>query len=866
MAMQVPFSPTPLTSPGDTSRQYAQVNTPDQLTGVGSELSQLGAQQHEDMLKRQMLDINNSFYQEVNNRELQLQDAMTKAPPGASGFTQQMNDQFQQANQVLLQNYKDRNYSPEVLDQLQEKLQRANNALAERAWGFQKQSVLINAQTTADTASISLSQYASAHPEQIEDVVGQFKHTLDINPDLTEPDRQRIFNEKATMLRMSAGLGIATTHPQDVVSALDPQGIFSGGTPSSPGSSFEAWQSARTAQESGGDYTAVNPKTGAMGKYQIMPDTGQRLAAEVGISWRPDLMNSNSKEGRAYQDALSHLEDKKAWDAAGGDPRKASVYYYGGQNTLDAYNRDPGSQFEANNPKTKAYADAVDAKLKTLGAVAVPGTPATLTGETAPVGLQLSGKTGIPALDSLDEAQRLQVLSHAQTILERQNASIKAQVVNDTQNATAAAASGLPPAVTPNHDTLVRVLGKIEGDKAYANFVNAGQSATFGKVAATQSSAQIDAALQAFRPDPVKSGDHLIADLNAYEVMQKTADQIKQQRQQDPKLAMMSAFPALQQQFANAKTPADQKAAYVALQTAYQKVGIPDFQQAAFSPQEVPQLISKYQGLNTTQRMAQLDQWRQTIPEGMFNSTLAILSKHGATTDAMVSQIMHSSPAYAGTAAQVLDGIQAMRTDHSRSQDEGAIKGAFNTALGGAHLPMAPAVSNAFNEAAAALYTMKGGKSDKNGVANPALYTESLRQAVGGQPNNPDTGWYQMNQSHWGVSGGFGGGISITTPWSSTPMSGTPTILPPGITGTQFQNWIDRGGLKNYARISSTNSPAFTATGHPATWDDVSNHSTLVMVEPGKYKVFSNQDGKPLMGPNGQEYTLNISDRTVRGH
>jgi hypothetical protein len=131
--------------------------------------------------------------------------------------------------------------------------------------------------------------------------------------------------------------------------------------------SYQAWQAARTAQESGGRYDAVNADTGAMGKYQVMPETGKSLAAGLGLPWKPDLMTATGPEAQRYQDAIGDAAAKQAWAAAGSDPAKASVYYYGGQRTLDAYNRDPAAQFAANNPKTAAYVKAIAGRLGNAG-------------------------------------------------------------------------------------------------------------------------------------------------------------------------------------------------------------------------------------------------------------------------------------------------------------------------------------------------------------------------------------------------------------------------------------------------------------------------------------------------------------------
>ena len=84
------------------------------------------------------------------------------------------------------------------------------------------------------------------------------------------------------------------------------------------------------AQESGGNYAAVNKVTGALGAYQIMPQTGQALAQRLGVPWRQDLMTGDSPEARAYQDQLGTAAIQEAITGGGGNPSDVFSYYYGG--------------------------------------------------------------------------------------------------------------------------------------------------------------------------------------------------------------------------------------------------------------------------------------------------------------------------------------------------------------------------------------------------------------------------------------------------------------------------------------------------------------------------------------------------------
>jgi hypothetical protein len=109
----------------------------------------------------------------------------------------------------------------------------------------------------------------------------------------------------------------------------------------------EAMRPVFVAQESDGDYTAVNAETGALGAYQVMPKTGATLAGRLGMVWNPALMRSNTPEGRRYQDAIGGAAIQEAIQASGGDPRTMAMYYHGGS--------DRGKW----GPRTRKYAEDI---------------------------------------------------------------------------------------------------------------------------------------------------------------------------------------------------------------------------------------------------------------------------------------------------------------------------------------------------------------------------------------------------------------------------------------------------------------------------------------------------------------------------
>lgn len=119
-------------------------------------------------------------------------------------------------------------------------------------------------------------------------------------------------------------------------------------------------------QESSGDYTAKNKDTGALGKYQVMPDTGRGLANKLGVPWQPALMTTDTPAARAYQDQIGLAAIQDAIDHSGGDPRTAFKYYYGGGDRsqwgkkTNRYADEMALRFVGGDPRTGGAGQAAD--------------------------------------------------------------------------------------------------------------------------------------------------------------------------------------------------------------------------------------------------------------------------------------------------------------------------------------------------------------------------------------------------------------------------------------------------------------------------------------------------------------------------
>lgn len=126
-------------------------------------------------------------------------------------------------------------------------------------------------------------------------------------------------------------------------------------TPETNVSGKEAFINAIAGQESGGDYGAVNGRTGASGKYQIMPENWPAWAEEAGLGADAEMTPENQEIVARYK--LGEYYDKYG-------ARGAAIAWYAGEGALDyseeALNRKQG---KGDEPSINEYADSVLARM-----------------------------------------------------------------------------------------------------------------------------------------------------------------------------------------------------------------------------------------------------------------------------------------------------------------------------------------------------------------------------------------------------------------------------------------------------------------------------------------------------------------------
>lgn len=180
--------------------------------------------------------------------------------------------------------------------------------------------------------------------------------------------QQGQFNQRVGALRGDKAVELAGGIGGQIGGVAGGQ-IAGGATPAS----VNALVSALGGQESGsptaGGYDAVNPDSGAFGRFGFMPNSYTAWAREAGVD--PNDRGPHNQEIVALYEITKLLAD------GNGDPGYVAVAWYAGEGTAKAFQADPSNpkwqKPQGKYPSIASYAQSIAGKM----AATVPGTLAT---------------------------------------------------------------------------------------------------------------------------------------------------------------------------------------------------------------------------------------------------------------------------------------------------------------------------------------------------------------------------------------------------------------------------------------------------------------------------------------------------------
>lgn len=449
--------------------------------------------------------------------------------------------------------------------------------------------------------------------------------------------------------------------------------------------------------------------------------------------------------------------------------------------------------------------------------------------------------TGNPVLDRMTGAQRLAVLQSARAELNRNQAQNRAGVDVKLQNEmTARMETGEYAGEQATDEEIIAAYGPEVGRQKIAERNAIAEIGPFVKELQQLSPAEMQARLAELKPTDTASPTYA-TELRAYELAEKAAQQNLELRDKDPAAYVYRQFGNISQMLQNARTPDQRKAAYAALDKAYQKLGVPDAQRNLLTPQMAQQMAENYKNSPVAGKMQLIEQWAEEMPSGMMARTLTQLSKTGIIEDVQLFGALRTYPNYQSLMMNIMTGMDTISKDSSRRPPADLANSAYREVMQRALGSLNPEVSELYKESAAALYVQRGGLPGKQFDA--ALYKEALRSVVGGQKGQANTGIINM------------GGDTVRDD----------TILPPGVTKSQFENWIDGLAVGDLTRLSVAGKPPKTNTGKAVPTQDLLDFGVFVMVAPGKYIIKMNNTGGTVTTGDGRPFIVRISPQTVKG-
>lgn len=458
------------------------------------------------------------------------------------------------------------------------------------------------------------------------------------------------------------------------------------------------------------------------------------------------------------------------------------------------------------------------------------------------------GRTGIASLDNMDATQRFQVLQAART---QQNVAMqerRGKLEATLGNAEAAwLTQGEFKGTEPTIADFYQAYKPDEAAERWDAYQGVRETGTFIRGMKTMSGEDIADQVSAMMPTDTAS-DTYEADYKQFEAAQKAAAIAMKARDDDPAGYALSNFPSIQQAW-DAVGEAEYKnlarsEAYWAMQEAYFQLGIPEEDQVPFPEAQLAALKTRFAALTPDAQIQELVSMKQEMG-GLFNNGLNQLSEKGMPVQAYLSGLVSESPQHVTVAGDVLRGMEIMAADPSRKPSHEALNDEFRLTLGAAQRGLAPTQAGAILDAAKALYVYKGGDPK---TIDTATFDQAVRQVLGGDANNTDTGAVDLDHSRL-----FDNKVTEKT------------ILPPGTTGEQFTTWIEGLTVPDISAYAGGNMPHFDDDAKTeVTPQQIVDDGVFVKVGANQYIVKMASDGQPLIDAKGEYFVMTITPHNIR--
>lgn len=281
------------------------------------------------------------------------------------------------------------------------------------------------------------------------------------------------------------------------------------------------------AQESGKGKNARTSVDGAVGGFQVIPDTFKRVMKGQGD------INNEQDNARAGIRLISQLQGK-----FGVDPVLVGAAYFSGEGNVTPGGIVNPNRTDGNGKSVQSYAADIGRKFAAFdtGTRIDAGTEPVQFGpgvEPVQPGAGTSdAKTGVPWIDAMNLQERLHYLQQADGEVRRRQQVARADLELKEKDQNSQALAGKPVSAPLSLPDYVKAYGQVEGPRRYGEFVDNQQFGANVQQVAIMSPAEQSALLAKNTPVPNTPG--FAQDQQRFELLQRAVDHANKLRAQDP--------------------------------------------------------------------------------------------------------------------------------------------------------------------------------------------------------------------------------------------------------------------------------------------------------------------------------------------
>ncbi len=269
--MRVPINPQTNVPGGELGYEKAVDHTAGirALTGVVQGYADYAAQEQK---KREMFDVQKALVDETNNIQQDFEDKTKAQPLGAPNFTQQVNGEYNTRHQQLIDQFKQKGYSDDAINEFTTRLGSLRSSYVAKAIDFQEKSHYAKAFDDADQLTTGLAQYANKNWNAVGSAVDELHVAVNhLGLDAIESDK--LFNAKKGIVLQAAREGLAVQHPEIVLGLYGLPGDLTTTSPTELPAGQEFSLPNYLAKTKGAEGTGKNPKSSAIGYFQFTDST-----------------------------------------------------------------------------------------------------------------------------------------------------------------------------------------------------------------------------------------------------------------------------------------------------------------------------------------------------------------------------------------------------------------------------------------------------------------------------------------------------------------------------------------------------------------------------------------------------------------